>query len=352
VTGGPAGAAAGGGEPAPLVRLRGLSVRYTSHRRAVRAVDDVSLEVGTGETLAIVGESGSGKSTLLRAIAGLVTPAGGTVEISGGRRDGAGRPRIQVVFQDPDLALDPRQAVWRSVAEPLAPGRLRIPDRLRAEALDLLAEVGLGPEIADRKPHELSGGQRQRVTIARAVATRPALVLLDEPVSAQDVSLQASLLGLLSRIQQDRGLTYVVVSHDMAGVARIADRVAVMYAARLVEIGAADDVLTRPRHPYAQALVASVPRVSASRDAMPQVISGEPPDLWRPPDGCRFRLRCAFAVERCAEQEPALSGDFEPPGGHLVACHRWQEIASLSPVSAAVADERPTVPERLAQGQP
>jgi oligopeptide/dipeptide ABC transporter ATP-binding protein len=330
-----------------LVRVEDLSVSYAGHRRAVRAVDGVSLEVRSGETLAIVGESGSGKSTLLRAIAGLVRPAAGRVEMGG-----AGQPGVQVVFQDPDLALDPRQPVWKSVAEPLIRKRLRVPDSLRDEVVSLLAEVGLGPELAGRRPHELSGGQRQRVTIARAVAGRPCLVLLDEPVSAQDVSLQATLLRLLSRIQRERGLTYVVVSHDVAAVAQIADRVGVMYAARLVEIGERKDVLARPRHPYTRALIGAVPKISARREAAPQVIAGEPPDLRRPHEGCRFATRCPYAIARCTREEPKLAGDSVLPGGHLVACHRWQEITGPPPQPAAAAGSRPAAPSRLAQGQP
>jgi oligopeptide/dipeptide ABC transporter ATP-binding protein len=327
------------GRSAALVAVRGLSVRYTGHRRAVYAVADVSLDVSRGQTLAVVGESGSGKSTLLRAIAGLVRPASGRVAVDGGvPRARPGRPgSVQMVFQDPDLALDPRQPVWKSVAEPLAPRSLRTPGTVREPALALLHEVGLGPEVAGRKPHELSGGQRQRVTIARAVAARPALVLLDEPLSAQDVSLQASLLRLLATLQRERNLTYIMVSHDVTAVARIADRVGVMYAAKLIEIGPAEQVLTRPRHPYTQALVATVPRVSAGRPAATQVIQGEPPDLRQPPEGCRFHTRCPFAIQRCTAEQPVLTGEAAQTGGHLVACHRWQEIQHISPPGPAIS---------------
>jgi oligopeptide/dipeptide ABC transporter ATP-binding protein len=355
VSGGQQAAAVGpasGCGPA-LVSVRKLSVRYTGHRRAVYAVADVSLDVPAGQTVAIVGESGSGKSTLLRAIAGLVPIASGRVEINGGMAGTMpGRAGgVQMVFQDPDLALDPRQPVWKSVAEPLAPRRLRMPDSMRKPAMALLDEVGLARDIAGRKPHELSGGQRQRVTIARAVAVRPALVLLDEPLSAQDVSLQASLLRLLTTMQREHNLAYIVVSHDVTAVARMADRVGVMYAAKLIEIGAAGQVLERPRHPYTQALIAAVPRVSASREAASQVVHGEPPDLRQPPGGCRFHPRCAFAIQRCATEEPVLNGSAEP-GGHLVACHRWQEISALPRSGSALSGEAPTQPGRLAQGQP
>jgi oligopeptide/dipeptide ABC transporter ATP-binding protein len=319
-----------------VVSVHGLTVMYDGQRPAVRAVDDVTLEIAAGETFVVIGESGSGKSTLLKAIAGLVTPAGGTVEVHAGAAQPAGpgrRPGLaQIVFQDPDLALNPRQPVWKSVAEPLVPRRLRIPSGLRARALELLTEVGLGAEIADRKPHELSGGQRQRVTIARAMASGTSLVLLDEPVSAQDVSLQASILRLLTTFQRDRSLTYIIVSHDVAAVGRLANRVGVMYAAKLVEVGPAEEILARPRHPYTRALIAAVPVISAEpgSGARP-VIQGEPPDLRNPPSGCRFRTRCMFAIERCATEEPELGHAALHADDHKVACHRWQEIPDVPP---------------------
>lgn len=313
------------GDSAPAIRITNLHVSYESRRQPLTAVDDVSFEVGSGKTVAIIGESGSGKSTLLRAIAGLTALTGGHVEIGTGGSAGRG---VQLVFQDADLALDPRQPVWKSIAEPLVPRQLRIPRGLRDTSVDLLREVGLGGEVADRRPHELSGGQRQRVTIARALAARTSLVLLDEPVSAQDVSLQASLLRLLSSLQRQHGLTYVIVSHDIAAVARVADRVGVMYAAKLVEIGPASRVLTQPRHPYTRALIDAVPRIAEQTAATPQVIQGEPPDLSNPPSGCRFRTRCPYVIDRCAAEVPVLqasSGD----DGHQVACHRSQEIAAF-----------------------
>lgn len=317
------------------VSVRALTVSYDGQRPAVRAVDNVTLDVAAGETFAVIGESGSGKSTLLKAIAGLVSPSAGTVDVQAGTAHPAGRGSpgpVQIVFQDPDLALNPRQPVWKSVAEPLVPRRLRIPAGLRDHARELLSEVGLSAEIGDRKPHELSGGQRQRVTIARAMASGTSLVLLDEPVSAQDVSLQASILRLLATLQHDRGLTYVIVSHDVTAVGRLANRVGVMYAAKLVEVGPAEEVLTRPRHPYTRALIAAVPLISAEpgSGARP-VIQGEPPDLRNPPSGCRFRTRCAFAVERCAIEEPGLGEAALHTGDHQVACHRWQEIPEVPP---------------------
>jgi oligopeptide/dipeptide ABC transporter ATP-binding protein len=318
------------------VSVRGLTVSYDGQRPAVRAVDDVTFDIASGETFAVIGESGSGKSTLLRAIAGLVSPSGGTVDTQADAArpaDQGSRPgRTQIVFQDPDLALNPRQPVWKSIAEPLVPRKLRIPAGLRDRALELLSQVGLSAEVGDRKPHELSGGQRQRVTIARAMAAGTSLVLLDEPVSAQDVSLQASILRLLTTFQRDRGLTYVIVSHDVSAVGRLANRVGVMYAAKLVEVGPTEEVLTRPRHPYTRALIASVPTISAEPgSAARPAIQGEPPDLRNPPSGCRFRTRCAFAIERCAIEEPGLGETALHTGDHQVACHRWQEIPEIPP---------------------
>ena len=336
----PVAASADGARPTePAVAVRGLTVRHDSRKPPVVAVDNVTLEVSAGETFAVIGESGSGKSTLLKTIAGLHTPSAGTVTIARADPPAAGpvrRGRAQVVFQDADLALNPRQPVWKIIAEPMAPSRLRLPAALRADVEPLLAEVGLSASLADRKPHELSGGQRQRVTIARALAAQARLVLFDEPVSAQDVSLQASLLRLLTRLQRQRQLTYLIVSHDVSAVAATADRVGVMYAARLVEVGGVTAVLTQPRHPYTRALIAAVPRIVAGRDARPPVpLQGEPPDLRRPPGGCRFRTRCPFAIGRCATEEPALRGD----DGHQVACHRWEDISAETQRSEGESEE-------------
>ncbi len=339
------------GQSATAVQVRQLRISYGNGHRALTAVDDVSFQVQAGETVAVIGESGSGKSTLLKAMAGLVPPSAGQVEIVSGETGGR---RVQMVFQDPDLALDPRQPVWKSIAEPLAPTRLALPGQLRESALALLLEVGLGAEVADRKPHQLSGGQRQRVTIARAVAARPSVVLLDEPLSAQDVSLQASVLRLLRTIQGQHGLTYVMVSHDIAALGQLADRVGVMYAARLVEIGPAAEVFSQPRHPYTKALIGSVPQVGDA--GRPMVLQGEPPDLRNPPTGCRFRTRCAFAIDVCAAQVPEL-GDSAGGSAHEVACHRWQEIAAdshsrLAPDAGQTAARSPGEQPEITQPGP
>ncbi|RAY15604.1 peptide ABC transporter ATP-binding protein [Actinomadura craniellae] len=328
----------GHGHPAPALRVSDLVVRYGNRRDAVRAVDGVSVEVARGTTLGIIGESGSGKSTLAKAIAGLVPVTSGTIAIAGPEgkpapaassvgRDG----QVQMIFQDAVLALNPGRPVWKSVVEPLVPHRLTIPRELRDRAVELLGQVGLGPEIADRRPGQMSGGQRQRVTIARMVAARAPLVMCDEPVAALDISLQAGVLRLLDELRGTFDLTYVFISHDMSSIARIAHDVGVMYLGRLVEVGPAREVLQAPRHPYTQALIRAVPRVArGARDAEVQLLEGEIPDARRPPSGCRFRTRCPFAQEICAREEPRPEAVAEPaPGGgsaHQTACHFWREI--------------------------
>ncbi|WP_395108246.1 ABC transporter ATP-binding protein [Actinomadura sp. SCN-SB] len=320
------------------LQVSDLVVRYGNRRDGVRAVDGVSIEVARGSTLGIIGESGSGKSTLAKAIAGLVPVRSGTIAIAGPDGDlvpaasSVGRAgQVQMIFQDPVLALNPGRPVWKSVVEPMVPHRLVIPRRLRERAVELLGQVGLGPEIADRRPGQMSGGQRQRVTIARAVAARAPLVMCDEPVAALDISVQAGVLRLLDELRGTFDLTYVFISHDMSSIARIAHDVGVMYLGRLVEVGPVREVLETPRHPYTQALIRAVPRVSLdARDREVHPLEGEIPDARRPPSGCRFRTRCAFAQEICAREEPRSETVTEPAAGggsaHRAACHFWREI--------------------------
>jgi oligopeptide/dipeptide ABC transporter ATP-binding protein len=307
-----------------------LVVTYGNRRDPLRAVDRVSLRVNRGETLGIIGESGSGKSTLVMAIAGLLPTSGGRIGIAprdGEVADAAGSVgrdgQVQVIFQDPMLALSPSLPIWKSVVEPLAPGSLRVPTRLRPRAVELLGQVGIGAELAERRPAQLSGGQRQRVTIARAVAAKAPLVMCDEPVAALDISLQAGVLRLLDELRRTNDLTYVFVSHDMTSIARIADQVGVMYLGRLVEVGPVRAVLREPRHPYTQALISAVPTVSLQARARSRtLLPGEIPDARRPPSGCRFRTRCRYARQRCAVEEPTLGAG----EAHQVACHFWPEI--------------------------
>ncbi|HEY3881026.1 MAG TPA: ABC transporter ATP-binding protein [Trebonia sp.] len=325
----------------PLLRVTDLVVSYGHGRKQLQAVDGVSFEIGRGQTLGIIGESGSGKSTLALAVAGIVPVTAGRVEFLSGRqpRRGHGRgSQVQMVFQDPALALNPRLPVWKSIAEPMAPGAWRLPAGLRQKAEVLLSDVGLGRQYADSLPGQLSGGQKQRVTIARALAAEHPLVLCDEPVSALDSSLQVGVLSLLSELASQRDLSYLIISHDLTSVAVLADQVAVMYMGQFVEIGPTAAVLARPRHPYTRALVDAVPKIArrtaesdlnaAAADTTGDAVS----DPRNPPSGCRFRLRCPYATDLCATSAPALTGDDETPekdggSGHRTACHYWPEIA-------------------------
>ncbi|MYW19684.1 dipeptide ABC transporter ATP-binding protein [Streptomyces sp. SID2955] len=326
-----------GGEP--VLRVRGLTrtfpvLKGTVVKRrtgTVYAVDGVDLDIRRGETLALVGESGSGKSTTLFELLELAAPEGGTVELFGQRLGGLGRAavkdlrrRIQIVFQDPMASLDPRMPVGDIVAEPL---RTQGADRatVARRVAGLLTQVGLDPAHADRFPHEFSGGQRQRIGIARALSVAPELLVLDEPVSALDVSVQAEVLDLLRRLKEELGLAYLFVSHDLSVVRNIADRVSVVYLGRTVEAGPVDEVFARPRHPYTQALLSAVPLPDPERERARQrsriLLAGDPPSPTRRYDGCRFRTRCplytALTVDeqkRCAHDVPAFEGDG-------VACH-------------------------------
>lgn len=302
-----------------LLTATGLVKHYRTGGGIVTAVDGVDLSVRAGETLALVGESGSGKTTLAKLLLRLVEPDAGRIEFEGrdllalrGRALDRIRPRIQMVFQDPLAALNPRARVGRLLEDPLRIHAV-VPARGRAEAVArLLGKVGLGPHLAARYPHELSGGQRQRVNIARALATGPRLLVLDEPVSALDVSVRAQILNLLGDLQAADGIAYLLITHDLGVVRAVADRVAVMFGGRIVETGPSESVWRQPAHPYTRALVAAVPRPGKAPE--PPV---EPASLpgWR---GCRYRPFCPAAVEAC-RTEPALAPHAD---GRAVACHR------------------------------
>jgi peptide/nickel transport system ATP-binding protein len=287
----------------------------------LRAVNGVSLELKQGETLGLVGESGCGKSTLGRVVLGLHEATEGVVLLKGRKVSGlkprALRPfrrQMQVVFQDPYASLDPRMTVGEIVGEPL-----RINGQYRPEkVLELLGHVGLRPEAALRRPGEFSGGQRQRIAIARALALGPDLVVLDEAVSALDVSIQAQVVNLLKRLQRELGLSYLFISHDLAVVRHISDRVAVMYLGKIVEVGETRTVFGAPAHPYTQALLSAVPNPNRGGGER-IVLKGDLPDPLRPPSGCAFRTRCFKAQDICAREEPALAP--RTAAGHLSACH-------------------------------
>ena len=271
-------------------------------RRSLRAVDDVSFAVQQGETLALVGESGSGKSTVARLIVGLYPPSAGRVEFRG--------RRMQMIFQDPYASLNPRWRVRDIIAEPMRILNTKI------DVGECLRQVGLSPEDAERYPHEFSGGQRQRISIARALAGEPDLLVCDEPTSALDVSVQAQILNLMTELQRRLGLTYVFISHNLAVVSQVADRVGVMYAGRMVEVATAAEIFSHPRHPYTRMLLDAVPDLSKTGRAR-VAVAGEVPNPLALPPGCAFNPRCPYANQRCRSEVPALIEG--------VACHAVAE---------------------------
>ncbi|MGD9844048.1 MAG: ABC transporter ATP-binding protein [Variibacter sp.] len=292
----------------------------------IDAVSDVSFEVMKGETLAIVGESGCGKSTVGRCVLKLIEPTAGKIYLDGERIDGLRqrqlRPRrkkIQVVFQDPFSSLNPRMRIRDALAEPLENFRQTASRRETDARVDeLLRMVGLPPDCADRWAHEFSGGQRQRIGIARALATNPQLVICDEAVSALDVSVKAQIVNLLRKLQQETGIAFLFISHDLAIVENIAHRIAVMYLGKIVETARTKDIISRPHHPYTRALLAAVPIPDPTRRRTNGVIQGEIPSATNPPTGCRFHTRCPFAFDRCRKEEPQLG---DRGGDRFVACH-------------------------------
>jgi oligopeptide/dipeptide ABC transporter ATP-binding protein len=315
----------------------------------VHAVDDVSLSLPEGETLGIVGESGCGKSTLARCIVRLLEPTGGTLRFRGrdithlGRKSlDPVRREVQLVFQDPVSSLNPRKRVGQIVGTPL---RLHGMSRGKAEerVRELLERVGLNPEHVNRFPHEFSGGQRQRIGVARALAVDPRLIVLDEPVSALDVSIQAQVINLLDDLQDDFGLSYVFIAHDLSVVRHVSDQIAVMYLGKLMEVSPAKELYTKPIHPYTEALLGAIPIPDPheNRERERLVIGGEPPNPISPPSGCRFHTRCPRATAVCATVEPPLT---EYAGGHVAACHHPLNVSEeeisrarrspLSPLSA------------------
>ncbi|WP_406053643.1 ABC transporter ATP-binding protein [Kribbella sp. NBC_00889] len=334
----------------PLLSVQNLVKHYPVRSKGVlrrrngdvHAVCDISFDLHRGETLGLVGESGCGKSTTGRAVLNLQPATAGKVVFDGEDLGAVGsarmrklRQRLQIVFQDPYASLDPRMTVTDAIAEPQ-----RIHGRYDAEGparvRELLATVGLNPEHGNRYPHEFSGGQRQRVGIARALALRPDLLVLDEPVSALDVSIQAGVVNLLEDLQQELGLAYLFVAHDLSVVRHIADRVAVMYLGQIVEIGNRDELFDRPAHPYTQALISAIPLPDPRRERIRAreriVISGDVPNPVSPPSGCRFRTRCPkFAVlteaeqRLCVEETPALTDRGQ---GHPAACH-YAEVLTV-----------------------
>jgi oligopeptide/dipeptide ABC transporter ATP-binding protein len=359
----PAQASTTAGEKAPMLEAEHVQLYFPIKKGVlvdrtighVHAVDDVSLRLREGETLGVVGESGCGKSTLARCFVRLLEPTSGVLRYRGQDITHLGRKaldpmrrEVQLVFQDPVASLNPRKRVGQIVSTPL---RLHGVDAKKADdrVRDLLDRVGLNPEHINRFPHEFSGGQRQRIGIARALAVDPRLIVLDEPVSALDVSIQAQVVNLLDDLQDDLGLSYVFIAHDLSVVRHVSDHIAVMYLGKLMEVSPARELYSKPMHPYTQALLEAIPIPDPEENSRRErkVIGGEPPNPINPPSGCRFHTRCPRATEVCSAVEPPLA---EYAGGHFTACHHPQNVtaeeikaatrSTLSPLSAG--DEMPS----------
>ncbi len=317
----------------PLIEVTGLTKHFPvraakglrSIRSTVQAVNDVSFEIGRGETLGLVGESGSGKTTAGRCILRLIEPSAGSIRFEGREMVGMSRSElrqlrreIQIVFQDPQASLDPRLTVGSAISEPL---RIqKVAGNHDDRVAELLSLVGLAPDHAQRFPHEFSGGQRQRIGIARALALNPAFIVLDEPVSALDVSIQAGVINLLQDLQNELSLSFLFIAHDLSVVRHLSKRIAVMYLGRIMEVGPAEEIYTKAAHPYTQALLSAVPEPDPEFEKIRRriVLEGEVPSPINPPSGCPFRTRCPKAESLCAEQLPELKDRGQ---GHPVACH-------------------------------
>ena len=328
-----------------LCRVEGLVKHFPIHRGflrrqvgAIQAVDGISFTINAGETLGLVGESGSGKSTAARALLQLEEPTDGRVFFQDAeltRLDTEAlrgmRQQMQMIFQDPYASLNPRMRVLSIVREPLDIHGIGSPSERNGHVYDLLEMVGLNADHAMRFPHEFSGGQRQRVGIARALATKPAFIVADEPISALDVSIQAQIVNLLADLKDELGLTYLFIAHDLSMVRHISDRVAVMYLGRIVEMGNRDDVFDRPLHPYTQALISAIPipKPGADKSGNGTRLQGDVPSPAAPPAGCRFHTRCPFATDVCKQQDPGFRELGAQDASHRVACHHAENLRGI-----------------------
>jgi oligopeptide/dipeptide ABC transporter ATP-binding protein len=326
---------------APLLEVENLVKHFIARRSfigrptaTVRAVDGVSFAIYPGTTLALVGESGCGKSTLGRLVLRLIEPTAGHVRFEGcdisafNERDlRAFRRNAQLVFQDPYASLNPRMTVGQILSEPLLLHKVVAPEHRGERVAELLHLVGLDPRFARSYPHEFSGGQRQRIAIARALAVEPKLVVCDEPVSALDVSIRSQVLNLLRDLQRRLGLAYLFISHDLAVVKHVADRVVVMNLGCIVENADAEELFASPRHPYSRALLSAIPVPKPRAQRVRMILQGDMPSALSPPTGCRFHTRCPYAIERCGRESPELMADAR---GHATACHRIGELPPAS----------------------
>ena len=309
-----------------LLSIQDVTVEYTTQGKRFSAISEITLDIAEGETLGLVGESGCGKSTIGRAIIQLPKPTKGKVQFEGTELTDLPynkmrkiRQRLQIIFQDPVSSLNPRRKVKDIVAEPLVIAGIRNKSERETRVRDVLQTVGMDPNTTmDRRPHQFSGGQCQRICIARALIMEPKLIVCDEPVSALDVSVQAQVLNLLEEMKERYNLTMLFISHDLAVVKNISDRVAVMYLGKFCELASSARIYEAPAHPYTAGLMASIPTIEAGAVEENTALTGEVPSPLNPPSGCRFRTRCSIAQEKCADEEPIYT-EIEP--GHHVACH-------------------------------
>lgn len=316
---------------APLLEVKHLKKYFKTSNGMLHAVDDVNFTIDRGKTLGIVGESGCGKSTTGRAILRLIEPTSGQVIFEGEditklstREMRKMRQEMQIIFQDPFSSLDPRQTINQCISEPIKFNKL-LKDKHAIEdrVFELMETVGLAERLINTYPHELDGGRRQRIGIARALAFDPHFIVCDEPVSALDVSIQAQILNLLKKLQRERGLTYIFITHDLSVVNHFSDDIAVMYLGQLVEKAPTEKLFDKPIHPYTQALLSAIPIPDPDYKQERIIIKGEITTPIDPPDSCRFDNRCPYATDKCRQTSPQME---EVEKGHFVACHRWNEI--------------------------